>query len=120
MDDYMPASYPVAQSEAAAAESQAKTDLFGKLRVENSCLSTEYTELHPINPISDTCRQFCFEAQRTLLPKYLDLSEILLNMKVCLVKVLPDGSYAAVTSMDNATLADNMVDCFWKSIEVSS
>ena len=61
---------------------------------------------------------YVFEVNKTLLPKYLDLSEIILNMKVILVKVKPDGSYAAVTRMDNATLADNVVDCFWKSIEV--
>ena len=56
MNDYLPGTFPVAQSEAAAADSQAKADLFGKLRVENSCLSTEYTEVFPINPVNDASR----------------------------------------------------------------
>lgn len=44
MEDFLPAVFPVAQPEAAATDPQPKADLFGKLRVENSCLNTEYYE----------------------------------------------------------------------------
>ena len=59
-------------------------------------------------------RQYIFELAQSMLPRYLDLSEILVCLKLSLVKVKPDGSFTAVTSMDNAAVVPYIQDVFWK------
>ena len=50
-----------------------------------------------------------------MLPRYYDLSEIFVSLKLAVVKVRPDGSYTGVTPKDNVVLNNNITDTFWSS-----
>ena len=93
--------------------------MFERRAADNRFLANDFVVLSPEEPITTATNVLTYNLPRSMLPKYLSLSEVLLAMTVSLEKqVEGKTTWEGVTKADNCAPISFLPDVMFEKVQI--
>ena len=111
MEEFFPGQLPFKDPrDTVISTAKPENDAFSKVGVQDEILGSEYIHLFPINSYQEDSKEFVFQLDKSILPKYFTLNDIRLSVNLSVTKK-ENGSQAPLTIEDNIAIQVISLSC---------
>lgn len=101
MEEFYPGQLPFKDPrDTIVSSSRPENIAFSKVGVQDEILGSEYIHLFPVNSYQEDSKEFVFQLDKSVLPKYFTLNDIRLSVNLSVTKK-ENGSQVPLTAEDN-------------------